>query len=58
VEIDKDKVRTQDEEPEPAPIDQVEERVEKEMQEIEDRAKEDVAEGLQDEETEDVNRKS
>lgn len=52
MEIDKDKVRTQDEEAEPAPIDQVEERVEAEMKEIEGRAKERVAQGLQDEELE------
>jgi hypothetical protein len=51
VKIDKDKVRTQEEESEPAPIDQVEDRVEAEMQEIEDRAKESVAEGLEDEES-------
>jgi len=52
VEIDKDKVRTQDEEAEPAPIDQVEDRVEAEMKRIEGRAKERVAQGLQDEELE------
>jgi uncharacterized protein YjbJ (UPF0337 family) len=52
VEIDKDKVRTQDEEAEPAPIDQVEDRVEAEMKQIEGRAKERVAQGLQDEELE------
>ncbi len=52
MEIDKDKIVTQDEEPEPAPIDQVEERVEAEMKEIEGRAKERVAQGLQDKELE------
>lgn len=52
MEIDKDKVVTQDEEPEPAPMDQVEERVEAQMKEIEGRAKERVAQGLQDEELE------
>ncbi|HEX8494903.1 MAG TPA: hypothetical protein VF658_18825 [Pyrinomonadaceae bacterium] len=52
MDIDKDKIVTQDEEPEPAPIDQVEERVEAEMKEIEGRAKERVAQGLQDEELE------
>jgi hypothetical protein len=52
VEIDKDKVRTQDEEAEPALIDQVEDRVEAEMKVIEGRAKERVAQGLQDEELE------
>ncbi|HKC62407.1 MAG TPA: hypothetical protein VKB86_02160 [Pyrinomonadaceae bacterium] len=52
MEIDKDKVRTQDEESEPAPIDEVEDRVEAEMKQIEGRAKERVAQGLQDEELE------
>lgn len=47
MEIDKSKVRTQEQEDEPAPIDQVEERVEAEMKKIEERAKESVAEGLQ-----------
>ena len=48
MEIDKDKVITQDELAEPAPIDQVEERVEAEMKKIEGSAKERVAQGLQD----------
>ena len=52
MEIDKDKVRTQDEEAEPAPIDQVEDRVEAEMKQIEGSAKERVAQGLQDEDLE------
>jgi hypothetical protein len=52
VEIDKDKIVTQEEAGEPAPIDQVEERVEAEMKEIEGSAKERVAQGLQDEELE------
>jgi len=52
VEIDKDKIVTQEESGEAAPIDQVEERVEAEMKEIEGRAKERVAQGLQDEELE------
>jgi hypothetical protein len=52
VEIDKDKIVTQDELNEPAPIDQVEERVEAEMKHIEGKAKERVAQGLQDEELE------
>ena len=46
MEIDRTKVRTQDEEAEPAPIDQIEDRVESEMREIEERAKRSVAEGL------------
>lgn len=52
MEIDKDKIVTQEETGEPAPIDQVEERVEAEMKEIEGSAKERVAQGLQDEELE------
>ena len=52
MELDKAKIRTQDEEGEPAPIDQVEERVEAEMKRVEGRAKERVAHGLQDEQLE------
>ncbi len=52
MEIDKSKVVTQDEMDEPAPIDQVEDRVEAEMKVIEGKAKEQVAHGLQDEELE------
>ena len=52
MEIDKSKIITQDEIDEPAPIDQVEERVEAEMKVIEGKAKEHVAHGLQDEELE------
>ena len=44
--IDKNKIKTQDELDEPAPMDQAEERVEAEMKELEDKAKRDVAEGL------------
>lgn len=52
MEIDKDKIVTQDELNEPAPIDQVEDRVEAEMKRIEGEAKERVAQGLQDKELE------
>ncbi|HKR02725.1 MAG TPA: hypothetical protein VJT09_18750 [Pyrinomonadaceae bacterium] len=52
MEIDKDKIVTQEEAGEPAPIDQVEDRVEAEMKRIEGSAKERVAHGLQDEELE------
>jgi hypothetical protein len=52
VEIDKDKIVTQEETGEPAPIDQVEERVEAEMKQIEGSAKVRVAQGMQDEELE------
>jgi hypothetical protein len=52
VELDKDKIVTQEETGEPAPIDQIEERVEAEMKEIEGSAKVRVAQGLQDKELE------
>ena len=52
MEINKAKIHTQDDEGEPAPIDQVEERVEAEMKRIEGAAKERVAQGLQDEDRE------
>lgn len=57
MEIDKSKIRTQDDEGEPAPIDQVEERVEAEMKRAEGSAKERVAQGLQDQELEREGRK-
>ena len=44
--IDKNKITTQDELNEPAPMDQVDARVEKEMKELEEKAKRDVSEGL------------
>lgn len=50
--IDPDKVTTQDETGEPAAIDEVEGRVQAEMKIAEGRAKESVAQGLQDEELE------
>ena len=50
--IDREKVQTQDETGEPAEIDQVEDRVEAEMELIEARAKERIAQGLQDKELE------
>jgi len=52
MEIDKDKIITQEESGEPAPIDQIEERVEAEMKQIEGSAKLRVAQGLQDEKLE------
>lgn len=48
MEIDKDHIVTQEETGEPAPIDQVEERVEAEMKKLEGEAKKFVADGLQD----------
>jgi uncharacterized protein YjbJ (UPF0337 family) len=46
--LDKQNIRTQDEMDEPAPIDQVEERVEAEMKKLKGQAKKHVADGLQD----------
>jgi hypothetical protein len=48
MDLDKDKIRTQDDTGEAAPIDQVEERVEAEMKKLEGEAKKQVADGLQD----------
>ena len=44
--IDKNKIKTQDELDEPAPMDQAEQRVEAEMKKLESQTKKDVAEGL------------
>ena len=49
MDLDKNKIVTQDETGEPAPIDQVEERVEAEMKKLRGEAKKLVADGLQDE---------
>lgn len=51
--IDKNKITTQDELNEPAPMDQADERAKAEMREIERQAKEAVAEGLQQTEEDD-----
>ena len=48
--IDKDHVQSQSETGEPAPIDQVESRVEAEMKRLKGEAKKQVADGLQDQE--------
>lgn len=48
MEIDKDRITTQEETGEKAPIDQVEDRVEAEMKILEGEAKKQVADGLQD----------
>lgn len=50
MEIDRDHIQTQDETGEPAPIDQIEERVEAEMEKLKGEAKKLVADGLQDDE--------
>jgi hypothetical protein len=55
--IDPDKVQTQEETGEPAAIDEVEGRVQAEMKIAEGRAKESVAQGLQDKELEREGRK-
>ena len=52
MEIDKDKIVTQEETGEQAPVDEVEGRVEAEMKSIEGTVKEQVAHGLQDAELE------
>jgi hypothetical protein len=44
--IDKDKIKTQDDLDEPAPMDQADERAKAEMKELERQAKKEVAEGL------------
>jgi len=44
--IDKNKIKTQDELNEPAPMDQAEQRVEAEMKKLEEETKKEVAEGL------------
>ena len=50
MDLDKNKIITQDETGEPAAIDQVEDRVEAEMKRLKGEAKKHVADGLQDEE--------
>jgi hypothetical protein len=49
--IDKNKIKTQDELNEPAPMDQAEQRVEAEMKKLEDEAKREVAESLKQQST-------
>lgn len=44
--IDKDKIKTQDDLDETAPMDQADERAKAEMKELEQQAKKEVAEGL------------
>jgi hypothetical protein len=52
--IDKNKITTQDELEEPAPIDKAEQRVEAEMKQLEGRAKKEVAEGLRQQDEDDT----
>jgi len=56
--IDKDKITTQDELNEPAPIDQADARVAKEMKELEKKAKRDVREGLEEQTIDDEDNES
>ena len=49
--IDKNKIKTQDELDEPAPMDQAEQRVDEEMKKLEDQARRDVAESLRNQQT-------
>jgi hypothetical protein len=48
--IDKNKITTQDELGEPAPMDKADQRVEAEMKKLEKQAKKEVAEGLRNQE--------
>ena len=48
--IDKNKIKTQDEVDEPAPMEQAGQRVEAEMKELEEKARKEVAEGLKQQE--------
>jgi hypothetical protein len=48
--IDKNKIKTQDELNEPAPMDQADQRAEAEMKKLEAEAKKEVAEGLRNQE--------
>ena len=57
MEIDRDKIVTQEETGEPAPVDEVEGRVAAEMKRAEGRAKEAVAQGLGDEQLEEEGRR-
>lgn len=56
--IDKNKITTQDELNEPAPIDQADARVEAEMKELEKKAKRDVREGLNEQTIDDPDNES
>ena len=49
--IDKNKIKTQDEMGEPAPMDQAEQRVEAEMRKLEGETKKEVAENLRQQDT-------
>lgn len=52
--IDKNKIKTQDEMDEPAPMDQADQRAEAEMKKLEGQAKREVAEGLRQQDEDDT----
>lgn len=52
--IDKNKIKTQDELDEPAPMDQADQRAEAEMKKLEGQAKREVAEGLRQQDEDDT----
>jgi len=52
--IDKNKITTQDELDEPAPMDKADERAEAEMKKLEGQAKREVAEGLRQQDEDDT----
>jgi hypothetical protein len=52
--IDKNKITTQDDLGEPAPMDKAEKRVEAEMRKLEGQAKKEVAEGLRQQDEDDT----
>jgi hypothetical protein len=56
--IDKNKITTQDELNEPAPIDQADARAKAEMEELEKKAKKDVREGLEEQSIDDADNES
>ena len=56
--IDKNKIKTQDELEEPAPMDQADQRAEAEMKKLEGQAKRDVAEGLRNQDEGGKNKKN
>lgn len=52
--IDKNKIKTQDELNEPAPMDKADQRAEAEMKKLEGQAKKEVAEGLRQQDEDDT----
>jgi len=54
--IDKNKIKTQDELNEPAPMDKADQKVEAEMKKLEDETKKEVAEGLKQQTTDQTDR--